>query len=132
MSIRIALLLTGTLIATSSCAVWAALQPLDPAQAPVAAVDRFRSVNDAATSVLMERFYFHLWQKKRSRIESLRQAQIDVLKNPSWVEDREKKLAAAKLLVRGFGKASAPLPKTGERRSPAAWWAAWQLSGDWR
>ena len=50
MSIRIALLLTGILIATSSCAVWAALQPLDPAQAPVAAVDRF---SDKAGTLLV-------------------------------------------------------------------------------
>jgi hypothetical protein len=41
-------------------------------------------------------------------------------------------MVAAGVVVRGIGKASAPLPKTGERRSPLAWWAAWQLSGDWR
>ena len=50
MSIRIALLLTGILIATSSCAAWAALQPVDPAQAPVAAVDRF---SDKAGTLLV-------------------------------------------------------------------------------
>ena len=41
MNIRIALLFTGILIATSSGVARAALQPVDPAHAPVAAVDRF-------------------------------------------------------------------------------------------
>jgi len=41
MSIRIALMLTGILVVTSSCGAQAALQPMDPAHAPVAAVDRF-------------------------------------------------------------------------------------------
>src|SRR5262249_14177788 len=89
------------------------------------------SVNDAATNVLMERFYHHLWEKKLSKLEALRQAQLDVLKHPEWVEERAKKLAADKMLVRGVGKATVPLPKGG-RQSPPAWWAAWQLSGDWR
>src|SRR5262249_24455678 len=89
------------------------------------------SVNDAATAVLMEHFYLHLWEKKLSKLEALRQAQIDVLRHPEWVEERVKKLAADLKTIRGVGKASVPLPK-GLRRSPAAWWAAWQLSGDWR
>ncbi len=41
MSFRIVLLLTAILIATSSGVARAALQPVDPAHAPVAAVDRF-------------------------------------------------------------------------------------------
>jgi CHAT domain-containing protein len=90
------------------------------------------SVHDAATSVLMERFYYYLWEKKASKLEALRQAQLDVLKRPEMVEERARSFAAAKVTVRGIGKASAPLPRTGERRSPVAWWAAWQLSGDWR
>ena len=43
MNIRIALLFTGILIATSSGVARAALQPVDPAHAPVAAVDRFNT-----------------------------------------------------------------------------------------
>src|SRR5262249_40875653 len=50
------------------------------------------SVHDAATSVLMERFYFHLWQKKVSKLEALRQAQLEVMRHPEWVEERAKKL----------------------------------------
>src|SRR5262249_38632030 len=40
------------------------------------------SVEDAATSVLMERFYTNLWIKKLPRLEALRQAQLAVLNDP--------------------------------------------------
>lgn len=50
MNIRIALLFTGILIATSSGVARAALQPVDPAHAPVAAVDRF---SDKAGTLLL-------------------------------------------------------------------------------
>ncbi len=90
------------------------------------------SVDDAATSVLMERFYLHLWEKKLSKAEALRQAQIDVLRDPGLVEARAKDLAGVKG-VRGTGRASEVIVSgRKERRSPPAWWAAWQLSGDWR
>ncbi len=89
------------------------------------------SVDDAATSVLMERFYLHLWEKKLSKLESLRQAQLDVLSHPEWVEERVKKLRGMPGL-RGSGKSSEVVPGKKERRSLIAWWGAWQLSGDWR
>ncbi len=90
------------------------------------------SVHDAATSVLMERFYLHLWGKKLSKLESLRQAQIDVMRHPEWVEAKAKKLAGLPGL-RGVGKASDHVVGgKRERHSPPAWWAAWHLSGDWR
>ncbi len=91
------------------------------------------SVDDAATAVLMERFYLHLWQKKLSKAEALRLAQLEVMRNPEWVEGRAKALAAVGTRLRGAGKA-AEVVVSGkkERRSPPAWWAAWQLSGDWR
>ena len=50
MNIRIALLFTGILIATSSGVARAALQPVDPGHAPVAAVDRF---SDKAGTLLL-------------------------------------------------------------------------------
>ncbi len=90
------------------------------------------SVDDAATSVLMERFYLHLWGKKLSKLESLRQAQLDVMKHPEWVEARAKEQRGTPGL-RAAGKAGEAVGGgKRERRSPAAWWAAWQLSGDWR
>ena len=58
--------------------------------------------------------------EKRSFLlhDALRQAQIDVLRHPGWGEDRAEKLAADKLVLRGVGKSSAPLPMS---RSAVAW-----------
>ena len=50
MSIRIALVLTGVLVVTTTSVAGAALQPVDPACAPVAAVDRF---SDMAGTLLL-------------------------------------------------------------------------------
>jgi CHAT domain-containing protein len=88
-------------------------------------------VHDAATSMLMEEFYTNLWQKKLSRIEALRQAQITVLRNPARVQKRQQELA--KLGVRGPEDEPAPLPRGGTpaaARSHPALWAAFILSGD--
>jgi CHAT domain-containing protein len=87
------------------------------------------SVNDAATSVLMEEFYANLWQKHLPKLEALRRAQLTVLREPERVEKRDA------LAARGIGKRALPLPPGGgvssaRRRSPPAWWAAFVLSGD--
>src|SRR5262249_1940669 len=50
MSIRIGLMLTGILVVTNSCVAQATLQSMDPAHAPVAAVDRF---SDKAGTLLL-------------------------------------------------------------------------------
>ena len=42
-------------------------------------------VDDAATGVLMERFYTNLWDKKLPKLEALRQAQLAVLNDPGLV-----------------------------------------------
>jgi CHAT domain-containing protein/Tfp pilus assembly protein PilF len=90
-------------------------------------------VDDPATSVLMERFYFHLWEKKLPAEEALRQAQLDVLRGPELVRAREAALIklVGERALRGLGPA---LPaKAGEgRRSAPAFWAAFVLSGDGR
>jgi CHAT domain-containing protein len=102
------------------------------------------SVNDAATSVLMEEFYQRLWGKRQvSKLEALRQAQLFVLANPDAVLERARELRAdlvkrgvgeQDLETRGLGIQALTLPKggKGKRRSPVAWWAAFVLSGDWR
>jgi CHAT domain-containing protein/tetratricopeptide (TPR) repeat protein len=87
------------------------------------------SVDDAATSVLMERFYAHLWKGGIGKVQALRQAQLDILRSPELVEARWKSLAS----VRGARGLKVAMPAVGgARRSPPAWWAGWQLSGDWR
>src|SRR5262249_9319087 len=42
-------------------------------------------VDDAATALLMEEFYKNLWEKKLSKREALRQAQLAVLRSPERV-----------------------------------------------
>jgi CHAT domain-containing protein len=104
------------------------------------------SVQDAATSELMEEFYTRLWGKEKiSRIEALRQAQLAILKNPERVRKRTavmladaRKRGVAESLLRGpKGRYASDLPDDGKidkkpDRSPEAWWAAFVLSGDWR
>jgi CHAT domain-containing protein/tetratricopeptide (TPR) repeat protein len=91
------------------------------------------SVSDAATSVLMEHFYKHLWGKEKvSKLEALRRAQLFVLGNPGAVEKRARELRSR--LTRGLGKAALRLPPAGRQggRSHPLWWAGFVLSGDWR
>jgi CHAT domain-containing protein len=102
-------------------------------------------VSDAATSVLMEEFYHHLWQAQApGKLEALRRAQLAVLRDPARVEKRRQELrdalasrgvAEAVLQTRGLGpKAGRPQvdAEGGSGRSHPAWWAAFVLSGDTR
>jgi CHAT domain-containing protein len=102
-------------------------------------------VSDAATSVLMEEFYHHLWEAKApGKLEALRRAQLAVLRDPARVEKRRQELrdalakrgvAEALLETRGLGqKAGKPEvdAEGGASRSHPAWWAAFVLSGDTR
>lgn len=88
-------------------------------------------VHDAATSVLMEEFYANLWQKKLTRLEALRQAQLTVLRDPARVQRRLKELRTelTRMGIRGPGEEARPLPPGGPRSHPALW-AAFVLSGD--
>jgi CHAT domain-containing protein len=98
-------------------------------------------VSDAATSVLMEEFYTNLWEKRLTRLEALRQAQLAVLRDPGRVEAREKQLRqelakkSPGAALRTGGKQKLLLPEGGRvdakaRRSHPAYWAAFVLSGD--
>jgi CHAT domain-containing protein len=69
-------------------------------------------VDDDATRKLMERFYDNMWQKKLSKLEALRQAQLSMLRGE---------------LVRGV-----EVERTPDNRLPPFYWAAFVLSGDWR
>jgi CHAT domain-containing protein len=99
------------------------------------------SVNDAATSVVMEEFYQNLWHKKLPKLQALRAAQLTVLRHPELVVKRAKELAEQlakrgvseeELDRRGIGKEARELPQPGKKlgRSPPALWAAFVLCGD--
>jgi CHAT domain-containing protein/tetratricopeptide (TPR) repeat protein len=72
------------------------------------------NVPDAKTSKLMQRFYANLWSGHMSKVESLREAQLWLMKNGP-----DSKVSAS----------DQPVVKT--RLAPYHW-AAFQLSGDWR
>jgi CHAT domain-containing protein len=101
------------------------------------------SVNDAATSVLMEEFYTNLWVKKLPKLKALQEAQRTVLRNPGLVAKRSKELYQL-LSKRGLSEQALAergiLPKPRElpddskvaKRSHPALWAAFVLYGDTR
>lgn len=85
-------------------------------------------VDDSATRELMKQFYTNLWVKKLSKVEALRRAQIHMIENPVLPDGTR--------LTRGD---EAKIPRTREDATPRAsggadprYWAAFQLSGDWR
>jgi len=88
-------------------------------------------VDDAATEALMVEFYQNLFERKLGKYESLRQAQLTMLNHYD---------ATTGSLPRGLGGTSAevnlidtvPQPTATSNRLSPAYWAAFQLSGDWR
>jgi len=75
-------------------------------------------VPDQPTQVLMEQFYVNLWQKKMSKLEALRAAQLWMLRDGKTHPG----------LARSMVREDAPQPdKTG--RLPAYYWAAFLMSG---
>lgn len=71
-------------------------------------------VHDQATQVLMREFYRNLWNRKLSKLESLRQAQLAMLRG---------QLPVGSATLDGRDK---------QGQFPPAYWAAFTLSGDWR
>src|SRR5262249_20453355 len=99
------------------------------------------SVNDPATSVLMQEFYDQLWRKQQPPPQARRRPQLPVPRHPAWVETPPLQLRAELLArglnepdleARGFGKKALALPAPARgkaQQSPVAWWAAFVLSG---
>ena len=80
-------------------------------------------VDDQATAMLMDAFYENLWTAKLGKIESLRQAQLKMLREgATWKEVSSS---------RGLAISEAQ-PKMEGERLPPYYWAAFVLSGDWR
>ena len=84
-------------------------------------------VDDAATQVLMVEFYRNMFERKLSKLESLRQAQLWMLNNPEAIvgvdlprgQVRETKTVTVETKTESESKRSLP-----------AYWTAFQLSGD--
>ena len=77
-------------------------------------------VPDKATQLLMQRFYENLWNRnpKMSKLEALREAQL-------WLLNKRQPELIRGLELTSADDAHAP------RLSPR-YWAAFELSGDWR
>jgi CHAT domain-containing protein len=100
------------------------------------------SVDDAATSVLMEEFYKNLWDRKLPKLKALQQAQLTVLRNPALIEKRHAALRAelakrdpgATVGLRGPAKVQIVVSDGGKptevHRSSPVYWAGFVLSGD--
>jgi CHAT domain-containing protein len=90
-------------------------------------------VDDVATSLLMEEFYAELWRNNPSPLDALQRAQLAILRHPERVERRRQELAPSSD-PRGLGTRAVPLPAgdATRRLSPPAWWAGFQVSGDFR
>ena len=79
-------------------------------------------VPDEATQVLMSRFYDNLWQKRMSKVEALREAQLWMLREGGQPNSRS---------TRGLAVDEDQPAEIG-KRLPPYYWAAFVLSGDWR
>ena len=86
------------------------------------AITSLWKVDDTATQILMTEFYQNLWQKRMSRIEALRQAQLTMLEQ---YDPKGKNLRARGLKL-------VDLEKSKLRRLPPYYWAPFCLSGEWR
>jgi CHAT domain-containing protein len=73
-------------------------------------------IDDSASRALMSQFYENLWKKKLPKIEALRQAQLTMLREG---------------IKRGI-ELDAERPPSQKHRMPPFYWAAFELSGDWR
>jgi CHAT domain-containing protein len=84
-------------------------------------------VDDSATRRLMARFYGNLWEKKMSKLDALREAQLWMLNHPEAVAGHERGQVVDFPNTRVKDIPSAVAARTSPR-----FWAGFVLSGDWR
>ena len=87
-------------------------------------------VEDAATEVLMTEFYRNLWDRNLGKLESLRQSQLRMIRYYDAQAGEFRGLSKTSKRIEGADQARPDQARRG--RLPAALWAAFQLSGDWR
>jgi CHAT domain-containing protein len=90
------------------------------------------TVDDAATASLMEEFYRNLWSRRLTKIESLRQAQVAILRRYDPVQKRVGRGTEVDRPARPASAADIPAPTRSAPATSPDLWAAFTLSGDWR
>jgi CHAT domain-containing protein len=87
-------------------------------------------VPDAPTAALMALFYRNLWERDLSPVEALRQAQLEIYKNPQKIPEVAKGFRGKFELVSGTGEVEIKPNKNGTAHPLL--WAAFTLSGPGR
>ena len=87
-------------------------------------------VPDQSTAALMALFYRNLWEKNLSPMESLRQAQLEIYRNPGRIDELAKGFRGKFEEVAGKGNVDIKPSKDGTAHPLL--WAAFTLSGPGR
>ena len=88
-------------------------------------------VPDAPTAALMALFYRNLWTQNLSPMESLRQAQLEIYKNPGTIAELAKGFRGKFEEVPGTG-GDLPIKPDKNGKAHPLLWAAFTLSGPGR
>jgi CHAT domain-containing protein len=80
------------------------------------------NVDDRATCMLMERFYQNLWERRLTKLQALREAQL-------WMLNEGANSNAG---ARGLKLLDEQTPDNATRRIPPYYWAPFVLTGKWR
>ena len=88
-------------------------------------------VDDDATLTLMTEFYRNLWEKKLSKLDALREAQLTMPRSYDPKSGQLTRSLGTKSEKVDPNKKPDPADTTATRLDPR-YWAAFQLSGDWR
>jgi CHAT domain-containing protein/Tfp pilus assembly protein PilF len=87
-------------------------------------------VDDAATRTLMVEFYKNRWEKKLSKLQALRQAQLKMMRD---YDAKSGQLRGAGVVKPVDPAKLAAATETARKTAPSPfYWAAFVLSGDWR